>query len=738
MPIANTNHTIKSQILLDKLNALREESEINDEVELEHVITSGNMSINEAECLLEELDGVKSRILAERGLTRETAAMISTVASESLISKSVRSTLTEYPSRPDLVGNTVVACEALSSKLKIGLLVAIIGIILKILGWLLGRSGKSDKYETGQMGDRISELVDSTDGASKKIIDTFKCDLAKLTLFRIKDELEKEGKLTTNTFGTLVGNMAQIDEILDDFLLAKGKRLKTVGVLDGLREENIDVLYNIYKVYQDDGEAFTTAIIDKSQNLYRVIAKEIIKTNVGVSTLPTSKDDEHSEVGVALKDFYGGTNGHGQAEYLYTNKADSLFRLMRSRVFTDDAFRYFNSKLYESNLRELATRLGMISSSLNTFLMIYRRDKDKPFWESGLFDGKITMDVIDRVRHLNFKEYAPVINPEDDMFHGGVPGDRLNKSKYKEHHGWEYLRHSPMNYASMQLIWDGIDPFTLGAITNDPHPGMGTPMAKIVGPADNLTPASFLGGRIINGFWTINESYKSTVADDFDDTHELINIDAEVLFAGQDTPTKYEDILDATVKQKSFMVLAKPASLLGSDKAALVDKLDNAWCFRLLSFLSNYRLCVDKRPREHLANFDPQTMSNMHKQLQRQSSDLRKQLLEIEKLTPKGKGSAWSFGSSLSFSDPKLHVVHETIWTNIIYLFGVVRGVRDVHTDPIAWRDDSARDIGNRGYDTWNYLKCFLKYCENTAKVAATAKSMANAVNRSPLTKRYD
>ena len=127
-----SSHAIRTRLNLDRLEELAdEEIPFVSTEDVEEAFKTTSKTLSETESIINELHQVSERLIRNRGLTQDDLVCVERVAGESLVSSSVRNALTSQPSET-YYHEIRVATEALSERLKLGIIIAIISVIIKI------------------------------------------------------------------------------------------------------------------------------------------------------------------------------------------------------------------------------------------------------------------------------------------------------------------------------------------------------------------------------------------------------------------------------------------------------------------------------------------------------------------------------------------------------------------------------------------------------------------------------
>lgn len=739
MPIVS-NHIIRSQLILDKLKSFDgdEGAAIETYEQIEELLKSSDATTRDANNLIEELNILRKQLVADRGLTRDTAEMAVSVAGESLLSRTVRSTLTDYPSRPDLVMETVVACESLSQRLKITIIIAIVGIILKILGWLLGKeSKKRNEYVAGNMDDVIKKKVAALNEVDKEVVKIISSPHGQFTYLKIRERLEKNRSLSEIELNHLFKNLHEIDELASATrLVQRPGGAKDPSTLDYLLERGIDCYERVFEQY-DKGSS--NEMLDRDidpQELARVLLKQIILTNVGLTILPGTGDIGQKTVEEIAGEWYRQSSAD---KISLSDTTSSLWSETGCRMFCADAFKGYTNPKFESALSEIQVTLHNVGNVLAEFNRIYKRNPNADFLESGLFDDDILSDRI-----LVSFQRTPFTKEDSEFKFSGV-ADHTAPSQILGEPDFRTLSNAPMQWANAYLLANGISyaHFTPGAWRHVER----VPTNREINTSIRDTAMSLYTSALdpditerltmldMLSFTTIGNYDKKNIHRAFEENHDIIQYDILVQIAGMKSAVTLEEFhgLENGSQSASSLIIPRASALFGANAVDVVDKLTQADVFDTLTFFRFFALSVVKGKR-YMDGFDPNKYRREYARLKQSAESVRSEMIQIERTAPNNHHTKMALGSGLSKRSFKP--------TGSMQTWGALNSIIRNHfySEDRKFKnfDDAFDDLYDGGYiqsgymDCWLYIQNLLKFSENISKVAAAAKAIADRANQSP------
>lgn len=739
MPIVS-NHIIRSQLILDKLKSFDadEGAAIETYEQIETLLKGSDAATHDAKNLIEELNILRKQLIADRGLTRDTAEMAVSVAGESLLSRTVRSTLTDYPSRPDLVMETVVACESISQRLKITIIIAIVGVILKILGWLLGReSNKRNEYVAGKMDDVIKSKVDALNEVDKEVVKIISSPHGQFTYLKIRERLEKNRPLSEIELDHLFKNLHEIDEMASATKLVQRPGVtKEPSTLDYLLERGIDCYERVFEQYE---KGSSNEMLDRDidpQELTRALLKQIILTNVGTTILPGTKEIGQKTVSEIAYEWYRQNAG---TSISLGDTSSSLWSVTGCRMFCSDAFKGYTDPKFESALMSLQVTIHNVGNKLAEFNRIYKRNPNAHFLDAGLFDPEILSHKV-----LVGFQRTPFTLEDSSYSFTDVPPHSAPTQEIGAP-DFTTLKNAPMQWANTYLLANGISyaHFTPGAWRHtqfDPNAReinahwRDTAMS-LYSSAIDLNRTEQLTMLDMLTFTTIGSYDRKQIHRVFEHNHDIIQHDILVELAGMEQSVTLEEFhgLENGSQSASSLIIPRTSALLGANAADAVDRLTQADVFDTLTFFRFFALSVTHGKR-YMDGFDPNKYRRQYARIKQSIEDVRKEMIQIERATPNNTYAKSALGSGLA----KRHdrpTGGDVTWGT---LNAIIRNYYYKDSRKLQNYDDHMDDSYDGGYmesgfmDCWLYIQNLLKFSENISKVAAGAKAIAERANQSP------
>lgn len=711
-----SSHAIRTRLNLDRLEELAdEEIPFVSTEDVEEAFKATSKTLSETESIINELHQVSERLIRNRGLTQDDLVCVERVAGESLVSSSVRNALTSQPSET-YYHEIRVATEALSERLKLGIIIAIISVIIKIFNWILNFSRERKVNEYREFVAKIPELVETSDEFKSKA--RAACggnDYMYEEFWNRYPEFGK-GKSTPEQYANVLINYAEITSFLVGYVFIKDEGQKEDCLFEVVyRERGIHLGKMIVDEFDRVHGLQNTPLAEKGQ-LKRVIFAVLLKT--GCLATCFNGDDENVKRFVDL--WYNGFLG---------DAINSTFFRTGWRVFTHRAFDYFKSSEHANHLSKAEYQIDVTIKALSNFKRDHSAGRKYPFPDEV---GNAPVDTYfrDVSTPAEYRYRLPTLQ-EAPLLWGPA---------YVSHDlGYAAFGSNITTDKTNNRMW--FNQFVTSAVF--------APLSLFTTEAANSLVLSTVSAAGAGGWKYPTVSFKDKIPPDFfsviENYHDVYPVGGYLTQEDEHKPITVYDVAPKYRPQPSLdyyqtpcLYVPKVTSLpLKNYDPEIVYKLDNR-TFNSLMPAFMMLMTGSASSLVDLKDFDPGRYRRRYETLRKKTSKILDEMRELEKLASRGKETLQAtFREHYTIDNARWDDAINVVWwaweTNNL---DVIKPEKD-YNNVKNWNskknmaDEASESL--RADNAWFALKDTLEAIKILGVVSGRAKDIATVLQSSPL-----